>query len=193
MALRDAGLASMAYFYFDFRDENKRSRHNLLCSLLFQLSTQSDRLSDILSRLYSAHEDGKQQPSDDTLTRYLKEMLSLQAQDPLYLVVDAVDECPDNSGMPTAREQVLELIAELVGLRMPNLHLCVTSRPEVDIRTAFEGLRTFSVSLHEQSGQKQDIVHYINSVVYSDAKMRRWREEDRRLVVETLSEKADGM
>jgi hypothetical protein len=133
MALRDAGLASMAYFYFDFRDENKRNRNNLLCSLLSQLSTQSDRLSDILSYLYSGHEDGKQQPSDDTLTRCLKEMLSLQAQDPLYLIVDAVDECLDNSGMPSAREQVLELIAELVGLWIPNLHLCVTSWPEIDI------------------------------------------------------------
>jgi hypothetical protein len=195
MALRDAGLASMAYFYFDFRDETKRNRNNLLRSLLFQLSTQSDRFSDILSRLYSAHDskDGKQQPSDATLTQCLKEMLTLQAQDPLYLIVDAVDECPDNSGMPSAREQVLGLIAELVGLRIPNLHLCVTSRPEVDIRTAFKGLTTLSLPLHEQSGQKKDIVDYINFVVYSDAKMQRWREEDKRLVVEMLSERADGM
>jgi hypothetical protein len=190
MALRDAGLA---YFYFDFRDENKRNRNNLLHSLLFQLSTQSDRFSDILSRLYSAHDDGKQRPSNDALTRCLTEMLSLPAQDHLYLIVDAVDECPDSSGMPSSREQVLKLIAELVGLRIPNLHLCVTSRPEVDIRTAFKGLTTLSVSLHEQSGQKKDIVDYIDSVVYSDAKMQRWREEDKRLVVKTLSEKADGM
>jgi hypothetical protein len=49
------------------------------------------------------------------------------------------------------------------------------------------------VSLHNQSGQKKDIVDYINSVVYSDTKIRRWREEDRKLVIETLSERANGM
>jgi NACHT domain len=193
MALRDAGLASMGYFYFDFRDENKRSRDNLLRSLVFQLSDHSDYLTDMLSRLHLAHEKGRQQPSDGTLTRCLKDMLSHPDQGPIYLIVDAVDECPDSSGFPSAREQVLKLIEELVNLRLPDLHLCVTSRPEVDIRTKLEGLKTVSLSLHEQSGQKKDIVDYINSVVYSDAKMQRWREEDRRLVVEMLTEKADGM
>jgi hypothetical protein len=51
------------------------------------------------------------------------------------------------------------------------------------------------VSLHEQSGQKKDIENYVRSVVYSDLEpiMRRWRKEDKYLVVETLSERADGM
>jgi NACHT domain len=193
MALRDAGLASMGYFYFDFRDEDKQSCDNLIRSLLFQLSAQSGHLSNILSHLYLAHENGKQKPNCATLTRCFKEMLSLADQGPIYLIVDAVDECPDSSGMPSPREQVLELIEELVNLRLPNLHLCVTSRPEVDIRTTLEGSTTVSVSLHEQSGQKKDIIDYINSVVYSDAKMQRWREEDKKLVVETLTRKADGM
>src|SRR6266702_6688650 len=41
-ALYEAGSASMAYFYFDFRDVDKRSRRNLLPSLLVQLSARSD-------------------------------------------------------------------------------------------------------------------------------------------------------
>jgi hypothetical protein len=118
-------------------------------------------------------------------------MLSFPAQDPIYLIMDAVDESPDSSGMPSAREQVLKLINELVGLRLPNLHLCVISRPEIDIRTVLKGSTTIFLSFHEQSGQKKDIVNYVNSAIYSDCKMRRWREEDRRLVVETLTRKAD--
>jgi hypothetical protein len=195
MDLRDSGQASMAYFYFDFRDGSKRSRDNLLRSLLFQLSTQSDRHSDTLSHLHCAHGHGRQKPSDGALTRCLKEMLSHADEDlvPVYLIMDAVDECPESSGMPSAREQVLQLICEVVGLKLPNLHLCVTSRPESDIRTTLEGLTPASISLHEQSGQKKDIVDYVDSVVNSDAKMKRWREEDKRLVVETLTKKADGM
>ena len=48
MALRDAGGASMAYFYFDFRDVSKQKLSNLLPSLLIQLSARSDPRCDIL-------------------------------------------------------------------------------------------------------------------------------------------------
>jgi hypothetical protein len=120
-------------------------------------------------------------------------MLSLPAQRPIYLIVDALDECPNNSGLPTPREEVLGFIKNLVGLCLSNLHICVTSRPEIDIQTTLEPLTSLRVSLHNQSGQKKDIVDYVNYVVHSDKKMQRWREEDRKLVVETLSERADGM
>jgi hypothetical protein len=120
-------------------------------------------------------------------------MLSLPVRGPIYLIVDALDECPNHSGMPTPREEVLNLLKNLVNMRLPNLHICVTSRPEIDIQSTLEPLTSLRVSLHNQSGQKKDIIDYVNSVVYSDTKMGRWREEDRKLVVETLSERADGM
>ena len=65
----DAGSAIMAYFYFDFKDVNKQSCHDLLRSLVFQLSTCSSPCCDILHRIYKAHKDGTQQPSDDTLSQ----------------------------------------------------------------------------------------------------------------------------
>ena len=108
-------------------------------------------------------------------------------------MIDALDECPDSSGMPSSREQVLDLLKELVELSLSNIHICVTSRPEVDIRTALEPLTFRQVSLHHQSGQKKDIVEYVTSVVHSDSKMRRWRDEDKKLVIDTLSDRADGM
>ena len=120
-------------------------------------------------------------------------MLKLQDQQPVYLIVDALDECPDTSGLPSPREQVLDLLQALVELSSANLRLCVTSRPEIDIRRALEPLTPLRVSLHEQSGQKRDIIDYVTSVVHSDIKMRRWRDEDKNLVIETLSERADGM
>ncbi|KAI0297634.1 hypothetical protein BC826DRAFT_951451 [Russula brevipes] len=193
MALRKAGSASTAYFYCDFRDENKQSYRNLILSILFQLSTQSDVCFDTLSHLYSEHENGAQKPSDSALILCLKEVLSLSTQRPIYLVVDALDECPNNSGLPAPREQVLNLVKDLVDLRLANLHICVTSRPEIDIRNTLEPLASLRISLHDQNGQKKDIVDYVSSVVYSDTKMQRWREEDRRLVITKLSENADGM
>jgi hypothetical protein len=79
-----------------------------------------------------------QKPSDDSLKKCLKEMLSTMAQHPNYIILDALDECPDTTGVPPAREEVLNLVNELVDLRLPNLHICATSRPEIDIRTVLE-------------------------------------------------------
>jgi hypothetical protein len=191
----NAGQASMAYFYFDFRDANKQDLQDLLHSLLTQLSACSGSRCDILSNLYSAHEQGKKQPSDSILGNCLKEMLTLPDQRPTYLIIDALDESPNAPGIPSPRETVLQLLEELVNLSLPNLHICVTSRFEIDIRNVLEPLTSRSVSLHDQTGQKQDIADYIRSVVYSDSEqiMKRWRMEDKELVIETLSERADGM
>jgi hypothetical protein len=193
MTEREAGSAIMAYFYCDFRDEDKQNCRNIVLSIISQLCAQSNPCYDTLSRLYLAHDKGAQKPSDETLTKCLTEMLSLSVQGPTYLILDALDECPNNSGLPTPREEVLDLVENLVGLHLPNLHICITSRPEIDIQTIFEPLTTLCVSLHNQSGQKKDIVNYVSSVVHSDKKMRRWRDEDRKLVIEALSERADGM
>ena len=195
ITLRDAGLASVAYFYFDFRDVDKKNHRNLLSSLLKQFSSRSKPCLDILSRIYAACDAGKEQPSERALVQCLKDMLAAQSLSklPTYIILDAVDECPNTSGLPTPREQVLELLKALADLGLPNLHVCVTSRPEIDIRTALEPLASGHFSLHDQPGQKRDIDEYVSAIVQSDTKMRRWREEDRKLVIETLSEKADGM
>ena len=190
-----AGNASMAYFYFDFRDANKQGLRDLVSSLLTQLSARPGPSCDILSDLYSAHGEGKNQPSDTSLAECLKKMVTLPDQPPIYLIVDALDESPDTSGISSPREMVLQLLKELVELSLQNLHICVTSRPEFDIRNVLEPLTSLRVSLHDQSGQQQDIADYVRSVVYSDSQqiMKRWRKEDKELVIETLSERADGM
>ena len=183
----------MAYFYFDFRDVDKQKLCNVLPSLLIQLSARSDPCCDKLFQLYSAHDHGVQKPSDYAMADCLKQMLTLERQAPTYIILDALDECPAMSSIPSPREEVLELVEDLVGLHLPNLHICVTSRPEPDITIVLERLTERPVSLHDESGQKEDIANYVTSSVHSDRRMGRWREEDRDLVIKTLSEKADGM
>ena len=191
--LRDAGLATVIYFYFDFRDTDKQNRRNLLLSLLSQLSAPSDLCCDMLHRVYVSHDNGAHKPTDDVLIQCLKDSLTSSIGLPIYVIIDALDECPNTFGMPSPRELVLGLVKELVGLSLPRLHICVTSRPEIDIRIVLEPLTSLRVSLHDETGQKKDIVDYIVSVVHSDTRMSKWREQDQNLVVETLSERADGM
>jgi hypothetical protein len=191
--MHTAGLATIAYYYFDFQDVKKQNCYGLLSSLISQLSAESDACHNILSELYSDHSRGMRKPGIDALTMCMKDMLSLQGQGPIYIIIDGLDECPNLSGTPSAREEVLELIEELVELKLSNVHLCVASRPEMDIRVVLEPLTSLKISLHDENGQKSDIIDYIKSVVHSDRSMRNWKEEDKQLVVDTLSDRTDGM
>jgi hypothetical protein len=191
--MRKSMPASMAYFIFDSRDDHKQNCYDMVASLLTQLSGQSDRYCDILARQYSTHNRGAWMPTFGGLTEYLKDMLSLPDSYPVYIIMDAIDECSNARGVPSPREEILELMKELVELYLPNLRLCITCRPEVDIRAVLQPLSFFQLSLHDQNGQKTDIIKYVSAIVLSDPNFRRWIEEDKQLVIDTLSQRADGM
>ena len=193
--MQEARRALIAYFYFDFKDVSKRRFRGLLASILFQLSDGSDGCWDVLHKLYTSCHGGAEQPSDVALAGCLKRMLELPEQRPIFLVIDALDECPITAGTPSAREEVLDFLEDLAGSGCSNLSICVTSRPEQDIQTTLNPLTSASsqVSLHEEGGQREDIKTYVHAFVHKDRVMRKWREEDRELVVTTLIERAGGM
>ena len=193
MALRDTGLGLTAYYYFDFRNKAKQDIRGLLSSLLVQLCAKSDPCCQVLSRLYSTYDNGSRSPEIKALVKCLKNMLELPGQPPIYLIIDALDECPDTSGVVSQRNRVLEFIEDLVGSHLRNLRVCLTSRPEADILEALKPLASHIVSLHHEDGQRQDIIDYVIYIVGSDRKMRKWRAEEKKLVIDVISEKADGM
>ena len=123
----------MAYFFFDFRDAQKQHCHDLLSSLLFQLCVKSDACYHVFSCFYQDHDEGAQQPSEAALSQCLVEMLKAQGQPAIYIIIDALDECPNISGMLTAREKVLEFLGGLVGLQLQDVHICLSSCLEFDI------------------------------------------------------------
>ena len=191
--LQKSGLASLAFFYCDFRDDQKKDQRGLLSSLLVQLCGQSDAYSVVLSDFYMAHRRGSQHASDSELISCLEDMLKLPGLAPVYIIIDAVDECPMTTGLPSPREEVLEVVEELVNSQIPNLRICVTSRPEADIVPVLGPLAFRSVSLHGESGQVEDIAEYVKSVIHTNREMRRWKAADKQLVIDELIKKANGM
>ena len=192
-SLRVMGLALVTYFYCDFRETKKQDVSGLLASLVAQLSAKSDACYSILSSLYSEFDAGSRRPGDDVLIDCLKKMLKIEGQPAIYIIIDAIDESPNHPGVVPPRERVLELVERLVHLRFANLRICMTSRPEADIQASLAPLSSHTISLHDQDGQKQDISDYVKSVVYSNRNMRRWKEKDKKMVIDILSQKADGM
>ena len=193
-AMQKAGLSSLAFFYFDFREDRKKDLRGLLSSLLAQLCHQSDSYCNILSKFYSEHDKGSRSPSPDALVGCLKDLLKLPGLAPVYLILDALDECPNTSAYPSPRAKVLEkLVMELIGSKIPKLRICVTSRPEKDIKDVLDSLILRSVSLHDESEQKKDIEEYIKSVINTHPKNGIWKAEHKQLVIDVLTEKANGM
>jgi hypothetical protein len=193
--LRDMGLALMTYFYCDFRDSKKQEASDLVASLIAQLSAKSDACYNIISSLYSEYDAGSRRPGDDALMDCLQNMLKIEGQPTIYIIIDALDESPNTSGVVPARRRILDVVEKLVDLHLANVRICVTSRPEADIKAALAPLASpsYIVSLHDEDGQKKDIADYVRSMVYKDWNMRKWREEEKEMVIATLSQKADGM
>jgi hypothetical protein len=191
-AMRKAGLASLAFFYCDFREDRRKGLRGLLSSLLVQLCHQSDTYCNVLYEFYSEHAEGLHFPSDDALVECLKDLLKLPGLAPVYLIVDALDECPNTPTILSPRAEVLNLLEELINSQFPNLRICVTSRPETDIKDVLDPLISRCISLHDEGGQKRDIEDYIKSVINRHPKNRKWKAEYKQLVIDVLTEKADG-
>ena len=191
--MQKAGLASLAFFYCDFREDQKRELRGLLSSFLIQLYHQSDSYFKILSGFYAEHDNGLRPPSNKELAGCLKDLLSFPGQAPVYLIVDGLDECPNTSVVRSHRAEVLTLIVELVKTEILNLRICVTSRPELDIKDVLDPLTSFSVSLHDERGQNRDIEDYIRSMINTRPKKGKWKEEHRVLAIDVLIKMANGM
>jgi hypothetical protein len=115
--MRKTGFASLDIFYYDFREDQKKDLR-VLSSVLVQLCRQSDSYCDVLSKLYSEDESGSQDPGDDVLVRCLKDLLELPGQAPIFLIVDALDECPNTSALSFPREEVLVFLEDLIDSRL---------------------------------------------------------------------------
>jgi hypothetical protein len=192
--LRITELATVVYFYFDYREPNKQGARGLLSSLLIQLCAQSKACCAVLSNLYSACSRDIRQPNILTLTQCLKDMLTQLSSDSVYIVIDGLDECPSPGRPgPYPRWEVLKLLREIVGCHHPDLHICVLSRAEPDINKVLEPLASHRASIHEESGQVQDVAAYVKYLIHTDTRMRKWPPKDKEYVIETLARRSLGV
>jgi hypothetical protein len=193
--MRVAGSALIAYYYFDFTDAAKRDVRGLLASLLMQLVHDSTPCFGVLSKLYRTCRDGSEQPSDAALSQSLKDMLRLPEKLPIFLIVDALDECPNDMGPLSARKRVLNVMRDFVRSHHSNLHIFITSRPEQDIQSTLNPLIPASsrIYLHEEPSQREDIKRFIRAFVHQEDGTQKWREEDKELIINKLSQRAGGM
>ncbi|KAJ6474352.1 hypothetical protein C8R45DRAFT_935745 [Mycena sanguinolenta] len=112
-------LGVYAFFYFDINNPQQQTVNNLVCSLVYQLSGQLS--CPAFSRLWETCQNGGRLPSNSDLLSILKEFSGTCE---IYLLVDALDECSE-------RDMLLGALASILEVKLPQMHLVVTSRSEV--------------------------------------------------------------
>lgn len=142
----------LAFFHFDTNNSEQLKVTQLLCSLVSQLSGQGPSPDKILDALWSSYSDGRLLPPDSELLSQALIPILKEFTKPVYIVLDALDECPE-------RDYLLTTITAILDADLPNVHLLLTSRPEVPRGSTALAQHAISISL--QDNTHQDIESYL--------------------------------
>jgi len=110
----------------------------------------------------------------------------------IFLIIDALDEC-----LREKRHDVLGFITK-IGESVPHAKIFVTSRRKQDISEVFERLNTPTIQI-EAKNVAADLFKYVSSEIqrlrhgYNGKRLYMKSDALERKIVETLTEKADGM
>lgn len=180
---------AVAYYYFSFNDSEKQSAVNFISSMVAQLCSQVADLPEELKGLYSRCNDGKRKATMPDLKASLKLFAMMKKLRNIFMVIDALDECPKDGD----REEILGLIAEMKTWSPSNLHLLITSRQETDIGEKLVTLLTTPAISIQGSQVASDIELYVNDQIATVTKWKKLKEGLRVEIKEALVKGANGM
>jgi hypothetical protein len=163
----------------------------MLASIIKQISARRPNIPQPAQQLSEYKVSGRR-PDTQTLITALK--ATLFGFSAVYIVIDALDECPALNG---ERRKLLKALSKILFEAPESLHLLLTSRKESDINTAMRPhlSRPFSNELDLLVYRRtldDDIGLFIDSILATDD-YESWPEEVKVEPRRALIEKADGM
>ena len=177
---------TLAFFYFESNVTFRQHTTSFIRSLLSQLSRQNEAGVLKLKDLYFACDQGRSQPTDDTLLLTLRSMFQISTA--TYILLDALDESQN-------RSRLLDIIQRVHDWEIDNVDLLVTSRCEADIKKILEPLACSDQIIElKPSVMNDDINKYIEHSMSTDRSLSRWRTRPdiQRKIMENLLDKGEG-
>ena len=178
----------VAYFYFDFNDQQMQDPELMVRSVISQISRQFIKIPKSLDTLFQSCGNGQRQPSLPDLVELLHQFTNDYPH--IFIVLDALDECRNRSGL-------MKTIQEIATSQLDGLHILLTSRREGDIE------RCLSPLIHQEddivSIQSNivdgDIQAYIQQRLCYDNRLQKWQRDlvVRQEIESVLMGKAHGM
>lgn len=181
----------VSYFYFSFSDPEKQKVDVMLASLTKQICSRQTQRSQLTARLRQYKLNG-QRPDTETLEAVLIASASESAN--VYIVIDALDECPL---LNEQRAKLLKSLRRILAIAPSKFHFFFTSRKEPDIDDKIRPIlsstdRNEIDLLARQQTINRDINHYIDSQLNGD-EYKSWPKSVKEEARESLVEKADCM
>ncbi|KAH8824083.1 ankyrin repeat-containing domain protein [Flagelloscypha sp. PMI_526] len=172
----------VAYYYFEFTNPATLSEEALLRSLVVQLAAASPA---VVRTFHQKHNNGGLQPQLESLHTTLNDSLSITAK-PVFIVIDALDELP-----LTQRKYLLRYLATFsASSKVPQIHIMITSREDVDIQRTFEEIADFDLGVQGDL-VRQDIAAFVDRQL-EVKKWELWPRGEIEMMRRVLNERADG-
>ena len=175
-------------FFFDFRDKEKQHLDHLLRSLTYQLYSRCPDSQKELDSLLTLHEDGRKQPTTESLSKIIHFMM--QRAPRLHIILDALDEC-------TTRRELLNWMKTLSASEFANVHLIATSRREDELESGLsEWIERENMMAIDSDLVNDDIRSYIKARLQNSKEFqKRWDSKPDVLeeIESVIGEKSHGM
>jgi hypothetical protein len=174
----------VAFYFFDFNNQAKRTAIGCMYSIALQLCEQSSILHKSITALYEQCQGG----SCDI--HGLRQAIGCILRDlpKSFIVIDALDEClPEDD----ERGRVVSCL-EHIQATAKESRLFVSSRTEPDIASALEELGATNVSMHHLEVDK-DIRVYVRSRLSKDKSLKKWNQRVKDEIEGKVVSKSKGM
>jgi hypothetical protein len=176
-------MTKVAYYYFDFSDNNKQSLVGLLKSTIYQLISTDDGLSIGAEQLYESKNEGAEAPTTEELLSLLLEEVSRTKM--TYLIIDALDECSEDERELFFGEFLQKPLVE-------NLAVLLTSRKEPDIERCMKEVDCETLCI-QNSLVDADVRTHVTNAIARDSRLQKWKAALRQEILDSIVNGAHGM
>jgi len=139
--------------YCNYKEQTTQTVSNLIASLLKQMVQDSSTLSEGVKEFYDHHQKRDTHPTLENFTEMLEEEIGMYSK--VFIVVDALDECPESRGTRADLSKVLRSLPR-------NVNLMVTSRDLSSIARSFHETKRLDIRADDQ-----DVRKYLESRISS--------------------------
>jgi hypothetical protein len=175
----------LAYFFFSFRETEKQKASNLPRSILAQLLGQNDNIPTTIQTFYEEHEHGA--PSESGVLNSIRDLIT---KSETYIIIDALDECP-NTG--DERTELCNILTKMHSWSRERLHILVTSRKETDLLESLLPIVTQESIGIQGSVVDTDIRKFVRTQLQVNSKLSKLSGELQAEIEQALVEKSGGM
>ncbi|KAJ5554225.1 NACHT domain-containing protein [Penicillium frequentans] len=169
----------LAYWYFRFDDAVTLNVSSMVRSFIRQLTPFP--LPASVRKLWDQHRSRSMEPDDKILIELLDSIIG-GLDEVVYIIIDALDECPRDVNRRHERDILFGCIKHLMQQHGERIRILVTSRPEPDIHDALLEYTGLDIEFN----MKRDVRKFVENALQGDRWLNGWTDTIKMEIKERL-------